>query len=101
MLKMKSKKKVVKKEGLLSKNTEIVKLSDVVNNGCNLSTEFHVNRLKCKYPYILKDGLYEIAAGKNKDVEYLTTRQAFEINNLLNAKKYIDLEIINIKKPKK
>jgi len=92
------------KEGLISENTAIVKFSDIAKNGNNLSAEFHINRLKGKYPYILKDGLYERIESKSyqiKNAEYYTPQQAKEVNNLLNAKKHIDIEIENIKKPKK
>lgn len=98
----KGKKEKIGKERLLSKNTAIVKLSDIAKHGNILSAEFHINRLKGKFPYILKDGLYERALNHQvKNAEYLTPQQAKEINNLLNAKKHIDIEIENIKKAKK
>jgi len=90
------------KQGLLSKNTVIVSLSDIAKHGNILSAEFHVNRLKGKHPYIIKDGIYVSASGSQiKNAEYLTPQQAKEINNLYNAKKHIDIEIENIKKLKK
>jgi len=90
------------KQGLLSKNIAIVSLSDIAKHGNILSAEFHVNRLKGKHPYILKDGIYVSASNSQiKNAEYLTPQQVKEINNLHNAKKYIDVEIENIKKAKK
>ena len=91
-------------QGLISNNTAIVKFSDIAKNGNNLSAEFHIHRLKGEYPYILKDGIYERIESKSyqiKNAEYFTPQQAKEINNLLNAKKHIDIEIENIKKIKK
>ena len=64
------------------------------------SSKSTTNLATGKHPYILINGLYEIAIGKKKGVEFFTVRQVFEINNLINAKKYIDLEIENIKKQK-
>jgi hypothetical protein len=92
------------KDKKVGNNTAIVKLSDIAKYGNILSAEFHINRLNGKHPYILKNGLYERVENKNyliKDAEYYTPQQAKEINNLLNAKKHIDIEIENIKKPKK
>ena len=90
------------KSRLLSSNTAIVSLSDVAKHGHILSAEFHINVLKGKHPYILKDGVYERALNHQiKNAEYFTPQQAKEINNLGNAKKHIDIEIENIKKAKK
>lgn len=77
--------------------TAVVNLKDVVNSGMILSAEFHINRLKNKKPYRLKNNKYEPVKELNGKEVYLYPRQVFEINNLLFAIKEIKKEIKNIK----
>lgn len=86
------------KSKLLSDKTASVSLSDINKSGGILSAEYHINKLKNKSPYVLKDGKYvEATSHEISKAEYLTKIQAKHINNLLFAQKEIQLEIDRIK----
>lgn len=76
--------------------TAVVNLKDVINSGMIMSAEFHINRIKNKKPYRLKNNKYELVKELNGKEVYLYPRQVFEINNLLFAIKEIKKEIKNI-----
>jgi len=97
---LKDKLKIYKmmKSKLLSKNTAIVSLSDITNNGFNLSAEFNINKLKNKNPYIIENGIYVPAKSHQiTKAEYFNQRQLKHINNLLIAITEINKEIERIK----
>jgi hypothetical protein len=76
--------------------TAVVNLRDIVNSGMILSAEFHINRIKNKKPYRLVKNKYEPVKNPNGKEIYLSSRQVFEINNLLFAIKEIKKEIKKI-----
>lgn len=74
-----------------------------LNNKTDINNKFNKiytsNRLMGKYPYAIEDGLYVRVLGLNKSkIHYLTHQQAKEVNNLIKAKHFIDIEIKNILK---
>lgn len=92
----------MKKSKLISKNTALVSISDIKGNNNILSAEYHINALKNKSPYVLKEGKYVLALPNQiKGAEYYTRIQVNHINNLLFAMGEIQLEIDKIKKTDK
>lgn len=92
----------MKKSKLISKNTALVSVSDIKKSGNILSAEYHINALKNKSPYILKEGKYVLALPHQiKKAEYYTRIQVNHINNLLFAMSEIQSEIDKIKKTEK
>jgi len=86
------------KSHLLSLNSASITLDTVAKNKSIFSAKFHVEKLKGKDPYILRDGKYIPAIGREiTKAEYLTPTQVTHINNLKYAITKIEEEIENIK----